>query len=266
MKIDKKGDEMKAIWEGSISFGLVNIPVKLYSAVESKVLAFKYYHKKDLSPIHYERFCESENKQVGFEEIVKGYQLDGEIIPILAEDFEKADIKSTHNIEIINFVREEEIDSIYYDLPYFLEPDKGADKAFALLKTALEKSKRVGVAKFVLRNREHLTVLKPFKNGLIVNNIRFSNELRSGGQLRMPEVSVSEQEISLALALIDQLTQKFEPTKYRDLYSDKLIKIIEQKAKGKSVKAVGSVLRPTQINDLMVTLKESLKKSKVKAR
>lgn len=209
---------MRSIWSGSISFGLVNIPVKLYSASEDKAISFDFLHKSDFSKIRYARICLEENKEIPYEDIIRGYELsEGMYVPLDEKDFERADQKRTKTIEIINFANENEVDPIYYEKPYYLEPDKGAEKPYVLLKEALQASGRVGIAKFVLRNREHLAILRPYKDTLALNQLRFSDEIRNIDEIKKPEAkNISQEEVSLALALVDQLTKPFDPKKYRD--------------------------------------------------
>lgn len=255
---------MRAIWSGSISFGLVNIPVKLYSASEEKSLSFDFVHKKDFSPIRYAKVCKEEGKELPYEEVIRAYEIeDGSYIPMTDEDFERANKRKTKSIEIINFTKEEEIDPVFFEKPYFLEPDKGADKPYALLFEALKRSKRVGIAKYVLRNREHLALIRAADDSMLyLNQLRFSEELRKPTELRKPEnIPMSDQEISLALALIDQLTEAFDPEKYKDTYTEELKEIIKAKSEGKVPAARGEAPRPTEVKDLMAILKASLEKS-----
>lgn len=255
--------QMKSIWSGSISFGLVNIPVKLYSAAESKNIDFDMLHKKDFSPIRYARVCKAEGKEVPYIEIVKGYEYQkGDYVVLSDEDFKKADVRKTKTIDIINFAREDEIDAIYFEKPYFLEPQKGSEKAYSLLRSALEKSKKVGIAKFVLRSREHLGVVKPDSEVIILDQIRFSDEVRSAKDLKIFNAKIEDREIDMALALIDQLTTSFNINDYKDTYRQDLEKIINEKVKGKVPKPRGEEPQPTNVKDLMSVLKESLQKEK----
>lgn len=253
---------MRAIWSGSVSFGLVNIPVKLYSATNSKTLELDMLHKKDLSPIRYAKVCRKDGHEIPYEEIVKGYEYeDGDYIVLSNEDFEKANVRKTKTIDIVDFAKEQEIDPIFFEKPYYLEPEKGAAKAYILLREALKKSKKVGIAKFVIRNREHLGIVKPEGDILVLNQMRFQEEIRRP-ELKIPKEDVSEKEISMALAFIDQLTEPFKPDEYKDTYMEELKKLIEEKSRGKTPKPKGALPKPTEVDDLMAALKKSLEREK----
>ncbi|MBA2367653.1 MAG: Ku protein [Candidatus Protochlamydia sp.] len=252
---------MRAIWTGSLSFGLINIPVRVYSATEQRALNFDMLHKKDLSPIRFARICKADGKEVPYKDIVKGYEYQkGDYVILLDEDFKQASIKKTKTIDIQDFIEESEIDPLYYVKPYFLEPDKGADKAYVLLREALKKSKKVGLAKFVLHNREHLAVIKPFEQAILLYQLRYQEELRKPDTLHLPEKgTASAKEVTIALKLIDQLTAHFEPEKYHDTYVEDLKGIISDKLKGKKPsKAKGKTVKITESKDIMALLKESL--------
>jgi DNA end-binding protein Ku len=258
---------MRAIWSGLISFGLVNIPVKLYSGSESHSLDLEMLRKDDLCPVKYARVCRSDGKEIPYENIVKGYEYqEGDFIVLEKEDFEKANVKKKNAIDIQSFVKESEVDSIFYERPYYLEPDKGGDKPYALLREALKKSKKVGVANFVMRNREHFAVLKPYGNLLLLNQLRYHDEIRDTKPLKLPDSkAVNGDEIKMALTLIDQSSSKFKPEKYKDSYIEDLKKIIEAKAKGKKPKAKGKAPKPSKVEDMMSLLKKSLKENKKSA-
>jgi DNA end-binding protein Ku len=251
---------MRAIWTGAISFGLVNIPVRLYSASEERELHFDLLHKKDLSPIRYARVCRADGKEIPYEDIVKGYEYqDGDYVVLMDEDFKKTNIRKTKTIDIAEFTNEEEIDSMYFDKPYYLEPAKGAEKAYAVLREALKKSKKVGLAKYVLRNRERMGALTIRGKLIVLNQMRYQSEIRKPEDLKLPDKkSVQAKEISIALALIDQLTVPFEPEKFKDEYSQELKKVIKLKSKGKIPKAKGKEPTPTKMPDLMQALRKSL--------
>ncbi|HEX5429537.1 MAG TPA: Ku protein [Patescibacteria group bacterium] len=258
---------MRAIWSGSLSFGLVNIPVKLYSATGENKLNLDMLHKKDLSPIRYARICRADGKEIPYEDIVKGYEYrKGDYVILTDEDFKKANVEKTKAIEIQEFVKESEIDTIYFEKPYYLEPEKGAEKAYALLRESLKKSKKIGIAKFVLRNREKLAAIKQSGNALVLEQMRFDEDIRSTSDLSLPDSKkAGSREIEIALALIDQLTEAFDPSEFKDTYTDDLKKVIEAKAKGKPIKAKGRVRKNTDVADLMSVLKKSLEKEKARA-
>lgn len=252
---------MRAIWSGSLSFGLVNIPVRLYSAAESGAkIEFDLLHSKDMSPIRYARVCRKEGDEVPNEEIVKGYEYeDGEYVILSDEDFKKADVGLTKSIEIMDFTDESQIDEIYFEKPYYLEPDKGAAKAYSLLREALRKTGKVGIARFVIRNREHLGAVRPYGDVILLNQLRYDSEIRKPEGLKLPEAPQADaREMDLALALVEKLAGDFEPEKYRDLYTEELRQIIQQKAEGRVPVAKGEEPQPTAVIDLVEMLKKSL--------
>ncbi|WP_243373653.1 Ku protein [Geotalea sp. SG265] len=258
---------MKAIWTGSISFGLVNIPVKLFSGSESNALDLNLLHKTDLHPINYIKVCKAENKEVPMSEIVKGYQhASGEYIVLTEQDFENASVEKTHLIDILDFVEEHEIDSRYFERPYYLEPDKTGAKPYALLREALKKSGKVGIASYVLRNRGSIGVVKPLDDVLVLNQMRYQEEVRSHAELKVPQAeNIRQQEIDLALMLIERYTTTFDPAKYKDSYIDDLRRIIEEKAQGIQPQPQGKRPQPTNVVDMMALLKKSLEEKKRKA-
>lgn len=257
---------MRAIWSGSISFGLVNIPVKLYSGSESHSLDLDMLRKSDLCPVKYQRICEKDGEEIPYDEIVKGYEYsDGDYIVLTDEDFEAANVEQTNTLEILDFVKEEEIDSRYFEKPYYLEPAKGGTKPYALLREALKKSGKVGIASYVLRNKGHVGLVKPEGNLIILNQLRYADEIRKPEDLNLPEEKVKEKEIELALTLIDQLTTHYKPEKYKDTYVEDLKRIIEEKAKGKKPKPKGKEPKPTKVVDMMSLLKKSIQQKKKQA-
>lgn len=256
---------MRAIWTGSISFGLINIPVKLFSAVQESSLDLDMLDSKDHSNIKFKRVNEKTGKEVAYDKIVKGYKLDSGYVVLEDEDFEAADAVKTKMIEIINFVDQTEIDSLYYEQPYYLEPDKSAMKAYALLRDALSSSGKVGVTTFVLRNKEGLAILKPYKKVIVLNRIRFSQEIKEPSDLKLPAISKTKsKEMDMANKLVAQLTEKFNITKYKDTYTAKLLKRIKEKAKGKKITAPTMKVVHRQSDDLMDMLKASLAGKKKK--
>lgn len=254
---------MRSLWSGALSFGLVNIPVKVYSASEDRVLEFDLLHKKDLSPIRYARICKHEDTEVPWEDVVKGFEISkDEYVVLEKEDFINANAKKTKTIDIQNFVLLEEIDPIFFNKPYFLEPDKKAGKAYSLLREALLQSKKVAVASFVFHNKEHVGVVRPYQNGLLLHSLHYLPEIRNMKGLEIPEgVKTSKNELEFALALVDKLTESFDPRKYKDTYSEDLMGLIEAKAKGKRPAAKEKAPSYKPSGDLMRLLKDSLKKS-----
>jgi DNA end-binding protein Ku len=251
---------MKSIWKGSIAFGLVNIPVRLYSATESQSLASHMLYKKDLSRIRFQRVAESTGKEVPADEIVKGYEVEKNQYVVLSDNELRnvAPEKST-GIEIQEFVGEAEISSLYFEKPYYLEPDKGAGKAFALLREALMKTGKIGVTQFVLRNRDSLCVLKPRGQGLVLNALRFADEIRPMDELSLPSnEKLSPSEIALATKLIEGMADSFNPAKYKDTYTGEVQKLIEAKAKGQKREAPAPKAAKSNVIDLVAALQESL--------
>ena len=257
---------MRSIWTGSISFGLINIPVKLFSAVQESSLDLDMLDSKDHANIKFKRVNESTGKEIAYADIVKGYKMDNGYVILENEDFEAADAVKTKMIEIINFVDEREIDSLYYEQPYYLEPDIAAMKAYALLREALEASGKVGVTTFVLRNKEGLAILKPYKDVIVLNRIRFAHEIREPSELKLPPVSKTKtKEMDMANKLVEQLTEKFDISKYKDTYTAKLLKIIKEKAKGKKISTPKMKVVHRQNDNLMEMLKASLEGKKSKS-
>ena len=255
---------MKAIWNGAIGFGLVNIPVKMYSATESSAIDLDMLDKNDLQNIRFKRVNEKTGKEVAWENIVKGYKMNDQYIVLDDEDFEAASPEKSKMLSIEQFVKEEEIESVYFETPYFLEPQKNGENAYSLLLKALKKTGMVGVGTFVMRSKEHLCVVKPYKDILIMNQIRFPEELRDYEELKIPKTTVKEGELKMAISLIEQNSEKFKPEQYVDGYKEDLLKIIEQKAKGKKPKITAQKDTPDKTIDLMAQLKASLEKSKKK--
>lgn len=253
---------MKSIWKGSISFGLVNIPVKMYSATQSHNLDLDLLHKGDLCEIRYKKVCKDTDKEVPYEDIVKGYKYKGgDYIVLTDKDFESANVTKTDTIDIIHFVNENEIDTIYYEKPYYLETEKAGSKAYALLRDAIKKTKKVGVARFVIKNREHIGVIKAYKDLIILDQLRFQDEIRNPDELsKPPDKKGSTKEVEMAVALVKQLSYKFNPKEFKDTYVEELKKIIEQKAKGKKIKPKGKTPKSAGTKDLMTLLKKSIDK------
>ncbi|MEP7318234.1 MAG: Ku protein [Panacibacter sp.] len=256
---------MKAIWTGSIGFGLVNIPIKMYSAVEESSLDFDMLDKKDHSNIKFKRVNEHTGKEVAWENIVKGYLLNEKYVILDDKDFEKASPEKTEHIEITQFVEEKEIDSTYFEAPYYLEPQKTGSRAYALLRDALKKTGKAGVGSFVMRGREHICIIKTINDALVLNRIRFAQEIRKTTDLKIPATSSKPAEVKMAVSLINQLTHPFKPEKFKDEYTDKLLKFIRAKAKGKQVAYKPMSVVHSNTKDLMEQLKASLSGPKKKA-
>ena len=249
---------MRAIWTGAIGFGLVNIPVKIFSATQGSELDLDMLDKKDHANIKFQRVNANSGKEVAWENIVRGFKMDDRYVVLTDEDFKKASPEKTKFIEISEFIEEKEIDSLYFETPYYLQPEKSGVKAYALLRDALKKTGKLGLGTYVLRNRESLVVIKPYEDILVLNKIRFQQEIRDPDEIKVPAAKPKPAEMSMAVKLIDQLSTKFDISKYEDTYTDKLMKLIKAKAKGKKVAAPAMRVVHSRTRDLMSQLKESL--------
>lgn len=257
---------MRPIWTGAIGFGLVNIPIKMFSATQRSELDFDMLDKKDQSNIKYMRVNESTGEEVEWGNIVKGYMLDDKYVILTDKDFESANAEKTKTISISEFVKQDEIDPIYYETPYYLEPDKSGERAYALLREALKKTEKVGVASFVMRNKEGLAVLRAADNVILLNRIRFQEEIRNPSELNLPKsTSVKPAELKMAISLIDQLSGKFDISAYKDTYTEQLLKLIKAKAKGTKIKTPQLKVVHSKSTDLMSQLKASLGTKRKKA-
>src|SRR5215831_14586492 len=256
---------MRAIWKGNISFALVSIPISLFSATRRNELSFHYLHKKDMSPVSYKRFCDAENTETPWEEITRGYEYEKDrYIEITDEDLDKADVELTKTIQIQEFVNEEEIDPVYFDKPYYLEPQKGGERPYALMRDALALSKKVGIAKVVLKSREHLAADKTVGNMMTLQTMRFAHEIVDAGSLNLPKTSeISKKEMDLANMLINSMSDKFEPNKYKDDYYEKVLEVIQMKVTGVTPQVPAAKgPAPAKVVDLMEILKQSLTETK----
>lgn len=229
---------MRPLWTGALSFGLISIPVTMYSAAKERALDFSMLRKSDLSPISFKRVSSRTGEEVPYEDIVKGFEYKEDKYVVLdKEDFKRASPEKSERIDIDSFVLEQEIDTKYYDKPYYLEPGKGAEKAYVLLREALAQEKKVAVATMVFRQREDLVVIKPDDDLLLLNQLRYSDELRDHGDIKVPHnVDISRKEIAMAIELIEKMTGKFNPKEFKDTYTDKLEAIIKAKARGEKLK------------------------------
>lgn len=252
---------MRPIWNGSISFGLINIPVRMYSGVNLREgIDLDMLHKADRGPIRYARICRKDGQEVPWDDIVKGYEYrDGDYIVLSQKDLESLDAKRTQTIDIQQFLDESDIDLRYFEKPYYLEVIKGGDKAYALLRLALQKANKVALAKFVLHEREHVAVIKPVGRALVLEQMRFPTDLRQPGELHFPtDKEVTSKEVEMALKFVHQETKPFISEDLHDTYTEELEEMIKDKAKGKPKKAAKPT-NPTTTKDLMSALKASLK-------
>ncbi|HTO14495.1 MAG TPA: Ku protein [Edaphocola sp.] len=255
---------MKAIWKGAISFGLVNIPVKLYSAVQKSNLDLDMVDRRDLAKIHFKRVNEVTGKEVKYEDISKAYLLNDNYVMLDEEDFDEVAPEKSKMIEVNHFIEENEIDTIYFESSYYIEPEKSGQKSYALLREALIKSGKVGIAQFVLRTSEALTVLKPMGDVLVLSKIRFAEEIRDTDEMKLPaKTLVKPPELKMALSLIKEYTEPFNIEKYKDEYASGLLKVIKAKASGKKGKVRKMEVVNHKTDDLLEQLKASLGKTKV---
>lgn len=252
---------MRAIWSGALSFGLVNIPVRLYSASKERALSFRLLDRDEHSPINYKKVRRSDEKEVEQKDIVKGYEIEkGEFVIVDPEDFKKAAPKKTQTIEIVQFTDSGEIDPVYFDKPYFLEPDKKSQKAYGLLRDALQKVHKAGLARFVLRDKEHIGLIMPHDDILMLQQMRYKDELRDADEVNAPSSpGYDKREMDLAISLINNLSERFEPSKFKDTYSEELYKLIEAKAKGKRIVLdTEEAPQATSTADILKALQKSL--------
>lgn len=261
----------RAIWKGSISFGLVNIPIALYPATTREELKFRLLRKADLSPVNYKRVAEKDGKEVPWDQIVKGYEYEkGKYVVLQDEDFQRVDIEATQTVDIQDFVELDEIDPIFFYKPYYLEPQKGGDKAYALLRDALKNSKKVGVAKVVIKTREYLAGVKPEDGALVLELMHFADELAGTSKLNIPKkVEVGKREMTMAKSLIDSMSSKWNPEKYKDDYREALMEVIEEKveAGGKEIEEKPrKAPKPTKVIDLVSVLQNRLEETGGKKR
>ena len=257
---------MRAIWKGSISFGLVNIPIALYPATRKEELSFRLLRKSDLSPVNYKRVAEKDGKEVPWDQIVKGYEYEkGKYVVLKDEDFQRVDLEATQTVDIQDFVDLDEIDPIFFYRPYYLEPQKGGDKAYVLLRDSLERKKKVGIAKVVIKTRQYLAGVKPEDSALVLELMHFADELADTSKLHLPKkVEVGKREMNMATALIDGMSSKWNPEKYKDDYREALMEVIEEKveAGGKEIEEKPTKTpKPTKVIDLVKVLQQSLEQT-----
>jgi DNA end-binding protein Ku len=254
---------MRAIWKGSISFGLVNIPIALYPATKKEDLRFRLLRKSDLSPVNYKRVAEADGKEVPWDEIVRGYEYEkGKYVVLKDEDFQRIDLEATQTVDIKDFVKIDEIDPIFFYKPYYLEPQKGGDKAYVLLREALADGEKVGIAKVVIKTREYLAGVKAEEQVLVLELMHFAEELADASKLHVPKkIQPGKREVDMAKALVDSMTTKWNPGKYHDDYREALMEVIEEKVEsgGKEIKEKPKKApKPTKVIDLVSVLQQSL--------
>jgi DNA end-binding protein Ku len=251
---------MRPIWTGSIGFGLINIPVRFYAATEESTLPFISMEKNNHARIRYKKVNEVTGKEVPQPDIVKGYKLGADYVVVEDEDFQKALPEKNDHLEIVQFINEKEIDAVFFEKLYYLEPDKGGAKPYALLREVLKKSATAALSPLVYHKREWICLLKPLDDVMVMHRLRFAEEMRPSSDLTIPKADLKPEELKIAALLIDQLTRPFKPEQFKDEFSDKLLKVIEAKAKGKggTFKTM-KVVHNITIEDLMQKLKASIK-------
>jgi DNA end-binding protein Ku len=252
----------RSIWSGAISFGLVNVPVKLYSAVSKKTVRFHQLHEKDGVRIQMKRVCPADGEEVPYEEVVKGYELSPDrYVVITPEELESLDPKKTRTIDIEDFVDLEDIDPIFYDHPYYLAPDRGAAKAYNLLVTAMRESDKVAIARVVIRQKEHLTAIRATGDVLTMATMLFHDEVVPADTIdevdATAEAKTTKREVEMAQQLIESLSGDFDPTKYQDEYRERVLELIERKAEGEEI-ALQPAEEPEKVPDLMAALEASV--------
>ena len=252
----------RSIWKGSIAFGLVNIPVELYSATRDHRPKFRLLHAQDEEPVKYERVCQKEGKPVAWDDLVKGYEYaKGQFVVLTKDDFKTAALEKTKTIDILDFVDPQEVDERYFETPYYLQPGKGADRAYVLLREAIRASGKIGISKMILRDAQHLAAVEAIGDALVLTMMRFSDELADLKEFNFPhKVDVRPAELKMAQQLIDNLVSEWKPDKYNDEYKENLLRVIKAKLKGKKPKLIEEDTTPKrgEVVDLMARLRASL--------
>jgi len=255
---------MRAIWKGAISFGLVNIPITLYPATRRDEVRFRFLRKSDLSPINNKRVAEVDGKEVAWDEIVKGYQYEkGKFVVFHDDDFSRVDVEATQTVDIQQFVELNEINPMFFSKPYYMEPGKGGDKSYALLRDVLKETGKVGIAKVVIKTREHLAAVKAQRSALVLELMHFADEIISDSELHLPgDVASGKKELEMAKQLVASMTGKWDPEAFKDDYREALMEVIEEKiaAGGKEVdrKKKAGPVKTTNVIDLVAVLQKSI--------
>ena len=257
----------RSIWSGTVSFGLVSIPVRMFAATESKELRFHFVDRSDLAPVGYDKVRKDTGEHVDSEDIVRAYEIEqGRFVPVEPDDLDRLDVELTHGIDICDFVLLEAIDPIYFRQAYYLLPQQGGEKPYRLLERALEETSRVGIAKVVIRNKQHLACLRPFEGVLVIETMYYADEVRSpeslDGDLSFREAEVRKAEVEMAKNLIENLSAKFDPAKYTDTYRSELMQLIQQKAEGVPLPEPAD--EGGEVVDLMQALRESVERKRAR--
>ena len=260
---------MRAIWSGAVSFGLVSIPISLYPATRREEFSFRLLRASDLSPVNYKRVAEADGKEVPWDKIVKGYEYEkGKFVVINDEDFRRVDIEATQTVDIIEFVELEEVDPLLFSKPYYMEVKKGGDKAYSLLRQALTESKKIAIAKVVIKTRQHLAAIKPQQRGLMLEIMHFPEELLNASDFKQPAASTpGKGEIAMAKKLIESMSAAWDASAFKNEYHVMLEKVVEAKIKNKGVKIAPTQNKPksTKVIDLASVLQESIRHAKTSA-
>lgn len=254
----------RPLWKGSISFGLVNIPIELHTAVRNHRLRFRMLHAKDKSPVKFQRVCMRDGHPVAWEDLVKGYEYQkGHFVVVTKDDFEAAALEKTRTVDIIDFVKADEIDDRFFETPYYLAPAKGGEHAYALLREAISDSGRIGIAKFILRDAQHLAAVEVIQQAIVLTVMRFADELVDVRRFDLPgDSGIRKTELDMAKALVNSLAAEWDPSKYTDEYRETLMKVIQARVKGRHVElAPTTEPREAKVVDLMERLRRSLEQS-----
>jgi DNA end-binding protein Ku len=261
----------RILWKGAISFGLVHIPVQLFPAESRHQLDFDMLDKRDFAPIGYKRINKETGKEVEWKNIVKAYEYESDQYVVMTdEDLKRANVKATRSIDILAFVDAQRVSPIYYEQPYFLTPEKGGDKVYALLRETLRRSQKVGIAQIVMRSRQHLVALIPIDDMIVLNTLRYADEIRSAEEFNVPKLSlkqagISEKELQMALALVDGMTEEWDASQYHDTYREDVLAMVQRKIKANQAKTITAPdadetaePKTAKIIDLMALLKQSM--------
>ena len=256
----------RSMWKGSLAFGLVNIPIELYSATRDHRPKFRLLHAKDEEPVRYERVCQKEGKPVAWEDLVKGYEYaKGQFVVLTKDDFKTAALEKTKTIDILDFVDPKQVDERYFETPYYLQPGKGADRAYVLLREAIRTSEKIGIAKIILRDAQHLAAVEAIGDALVLTMMRFADELADLSEFNFPKkAELRAGELKMAQQLIENLVSRWQPDKYTDEYKENLLRVINAKVKGRKPKLIEGDTTPQQaeVVDLMARLRASLEGKK----
>jgi DNA end-binding protein Ku len=255
---------MRPIWSGTISFGLVSVPVRMFPATQSKELRFHFLHRKDLTPIAYEKVRRDDREPVDPDEIVRGFEIEkGRYVPLEDEDLDRLDIELTHSIDICDFVDLDEIDPVFFRKAYYLLPAEGAEKPYRLLVRALDETGKVGIAKVVIRNKQHLAALRPYEDVLLLETMYYADEVRRPESLdgEVGKTKLRPAEVEMAKSLVENLSEPFDPKKYDDTYRKELLDLIRAKAEGQPLPEPAAE-QQGEVVDLMAALRESVERTK----